>query len=192
MNQKLDDIRRKKEEIRKEIFSKLREQDPSLWRERSRKVQEKLLSSNEYQNSKVVMAYVSLPTEVDTQEIIKETLERGKKLAVPSIDTVSQTMVATELTSIDDLAEGHFGIKEPKDGPAGAIKPEEIDLIVVPGRAFDKKNMRLGRGKGYYDKFLANKDLSSAKTIGLAFEFQVIDSLPSDPHDVPVYRVITE
>ena len=170
----------------------MREQDPSFWREKSRKVQEKLLSSEEYQNSKVVMAYVSLPTEVDTERIIKETLERGKRLAVPSIDTVSQTLIASELTSINDLVIGHFGIKEPKDGPARAIKPEEIDLIVVPGRAFDKKNMRLGRGKGYYDKFLANKDLSSAKTIGLAFEFQVIDSLPSDPHDVPVYRVITE
>lgn len=192
MNQKLENIRRKKEEIRKEIFKQLREQDPSLRRERSRKVQDKLLSSSEYKNSKVVMTYVSLPTEVDTYDIIRETLERGKKLAVPSIDTVSRTIIASELTSIDDLVEGHFGIYEPKDGPARTIQPEEIGLIVVPGVAFDRKNMRLGRGKGYYDKFLANKDISSAKTIGLAFKFQVLDSLPPDPHDIPVSRVITE
>jgi 5-formyltetrahydrofolate cyclo-ligase len=192
MNEKLKEIRREKEVVRKEIISKLREQDPSLRRENSRKVQEALLSSKEFQNSRVVMTYVSLPTEVDTYDIMRITLERGKKLAVPSIDTVSRTMIASELTSIDDLVEGPFGICEPKDGSTKAIPPKEIDLIVVPGIAFDKKNMRLGRGKGYYDKFIADKDLSSSKKVGLAFKFQVVDSLPSDPHDMPVSRVITD
>jgi 5-formyltetrahydrofolate cyclo-ligase len=192
MNQNLDEIRRKKEAIRKEIIKQLREQDPSLRVQRSRKVQQILLSSREFQDSKVVMAYVSLPTEVDTRQLIKETLENGKRLVVPCIDAVRQTIIASELSSIDDLVEGSFGIHQPKDGPAKAISLEEIELIVVPGIAFDKKNMRLGRGKGYYDKFLANKGVSSSKIIGLAFKCQVVDSLPSDPHDVPVSRVITD
>ena len=192
MNKNLDEIKRKKAEVRKEIVSKLREQDPSVRKGMSRKVQEALLSSEEFKDSQVVMTYVSLPTEVDTYEIMKKTLERGKKLAVPSIDIVSQQIVASELTSTNNLVEGHFGIYEPKNGAAKTIPLEEIDLIVIPGIAFDKKNMRLGRGKGYYDKFLANKGLSSAKKIGLAFKFQVVDSLPSDPHDIPVSRVITD
>ncbi|MFQ5952623.1 MAG: 5-formyltetrahydrofolate cyclo-ligase [Candidatus Omnitrophota bacterium] len=191
MNQKLDILKRK-EEIRKETIRQLREQDPSLREERSRKVQEELLSSREYQDSKVVMAYVSLPTEVDTHYFIKKTLERGKKLAVPYIDTADESIIASELTSIDDLVKGPFGIYEPEDGPAKAIPLEKIELIVVPGIAFDRRNMRLGRGKGYYDKFLADEKISSSKTIGLAFKFQVIDSLPSDPHDMPVSRVITD
>ena len=185
------DIKEAKEDIRKELRKRLREQDPSLRKERSRKVQDALLSSQEFKDSRVVMTYVSLPTEVDTYYFIEQALERGKKLAVPCINTVSQSIIASELTSIDELVEGPFEIYEPENGPAKAIPLKEIDLIVVPGIAFDKQNMRLGRGKGYFDKFLTNKDLSSSKTLGLAFRFQIVDSLPADSHDRPVSRVIS-
>ena len=69
---------------------------------------------------------------------------------------------------------------------------KEIDLIVVPAIAYDKANMRLGRGKGYYDNFLGAEELRSTPAIGLAFHFQVVDLLPSDSHDIPVSRVITD
>ncbi|MGB2878747.1 MAG: 5-formyltetrahydrofolate cyclo-ligase [Candidatus Omnitrophota bacterium] len=190
MSLKLNIIR-SKEEIRKELIRQLREQDPSLRKDRSRKVQDELLSSLEFKESRVVMAYVSLPTEVDTHYFIRKMLERGKKLAVPCINTVSQSIIASELTSIDELVEGPFGIHEPENGPAKAVSLKEIDLIVVPGIAFDRQNMRLGRGKGYFDRFLANEELSSSKTIGLAFSFQIVDALPVDAHDRPVHRVIS-
>ncbi|MGB2629802.1 MAG: 5-formyltetrahydrofolate cyclo-ligase [Candidatus Omnitrophota bacterium] len=190
MSLKLNIIR-SKEEIRKELIRQLREQDPSLRKDRSRKVQDELLSSLEFKESRVVMAYVSLPTEVDTHYFIRKMLERGKKLAVPCINTVSQSIIASELTSIDELVEGPFGIHEPENGPAKAVPLKEIDLIVVPGIAFDRQNMRLGRGKGYFDRFLANEELSSSKTIGLAFSFQIVDALPVDAHDRPVHRVIS-
>ena len=192
MDQKLNSIREKKAEIRKEKFRRLRDQDPSLREERSQKIQEELLSSEEFQICKTVMIYVSLPTEVATNYLIKEALKRGKRVAVPYIEPNSQTIIASELTAIECLEKGPFGIYQPKDGPNKTIALKEIDLIVVPLMAYDKKNMRLGRGKGYYDKFLANKDLSLAKTIGLAFHFQAVDSLPSDSHDRPVSRVITD
>jgi len=184
-------IMRSKGEIRKDLIRQLREQDPFLRKDRSRKVQDELLSSLEFKESRGVMAYVSLPTEVDTHYFIRKTLERGKKLAVPCIDTVSQSIIASELTSIDELVEGPLGIHEPENGPSKAVSLKEIDLIVVPGIAFDRQNMRLGRGKGYFDRFLANKELSSSKTIGLAFSFQIVDALPVDAHDRPVHRVIS-
>jgi 5-formyltetrahydrofolate cyclo-ligase len=110
----------------------------------------------------------------------------------PYIGPDSNIITAAELTSIDDVEEGPFGIKQPAKGLAKAIPLKEIDLIVVPALAYDKKNMRLGRGKGYYDNFLASEDLSSATAIGLAFRFQILNDLPAVSHDRPVTRVITE
>ena len=193
MDQQEDTIRKRKEEIRKEIIRRLRDQDPSLREQRSRRIQEELLSSGEFRVSRTVMTYVSLPTEVDTYYFIEEALKRGKRVAVPYIEPQDQTITASELTEIEDLEKGPFGIYQPKEGLAGRKIPlEEIDLIVVPAIAYGTGNMRLGRGKGYFDRFLAREDLSPAKTIGLAFHFQVIDTLPSAPHDRPVLRVITD
>ena len=138
------------------------------------------------------MTYVSLPTEVNTDMLNKEAMKQGKRVVVPYLGPDSNIITASELTSIDDMEKGPFGIRQPKKGLAGAIPLKEIDLIVVPAIAYDKKNMRLGRGKGCYDTFLASVDLSSATTIGLAFRFQILNDLPADSHDRPVTRVITE
>ncbi|MFH1552693.1 MAG: 5-formyltetrahydrofolate cyclo-ligase [Candidatus Omnitrophota bacterium] len=192
MSQKLDIIIRRKEEIRKETIRRLRDQEPSLREERSRKIQEELLSSEEFRDSKTVMTYVSLPTEVATDYFNKEALKQGKRVAVPYVDTNNQTIIASELTAIECLEKGPFGIHHPKDGLAKKIPLKEIDLIVIPAIAYDKKNMRLGRGKGYYDRFLTSEELSSSTTIGLAFRFQVVETLPACSHDRPVSRVITD
>lgn len=181
-----------KDKVRKEIIRRLRDQEGSLRKSRSAVIQKKLLSGDEFRVAKVVMTYVSLPTEVDTYSIIEKALKQGKKVVVPYIDPSTSTIIATELTTIKDLEKGPFGIYQPKGGVRKQVSLREIDLIVVPGIAYDKKNMRLGRGKGYYDKFLAAKDLSSVKTIGLAFRFQVVETLPSSPHDRPVHKLLTD
>jgi len=186
-----DDIRLSKNNIRKELIEQLKGQAPSLRGERSRRIQEKLLSSDKFRSSKTVMTYISLPTEVETGEFNKRSLEMGKRMVVPFIDTKDRVIIASELESIDDLVKGPYGIYVPRNGPR-KVSLKEIDLIVVPGIAYDKNNMRLGRGKGYYDRFLARHELSSTKTVGLAFRFQVVDFLPSDPHDRPVSMVITD
>ena len=186
------DIKKQKEEIRKEIKGILRRKTPVLRVEESRNIQGELVSSKEFNTSKTVMTYVSLPDEVDTMYFIEKALERGKKVAVPYIDDTDNTIIAVRLTSKIELVKGRFGIYEPKDGPAGKVDLKEIDLIVVPGIAFDKKNMRLGRGKGYYDRFLSDPNLSSAISIGLAYKCQIVNLLPSASHDRPVMRVITD
>ena len=187
-----ESLKNRKGEIRKEINRHLRDQDPSLRAERSAKIQEKLLVSEEYKASRVVMMYVSMPTEVSTEHLIKESLKQGKRVAVPYIGTNDLEITASEIKTIEDLEEGPYGIYQPKEGLKSVIALKDIDLIVVPAIAYDRDNRRLGRGKGYYDRFLSQPDLESAVTIGLAFNFQILDSLPTDPHDIPVARVITD
>ncbi len=187
----LIEIRRKKEEIRKEILRILRGQTHKERKELSRKIQEELVSSPEYKKAMTIMVYVSLPTEVGTETIIGKGLETGKKVVVPFIEKGSNEITAAELKSITELVKGPFGIKQPKEDAVREVSLKEIELVVIPGIAFDRKNMRLGRGKGYYDRFLSKPDLSSARTIGLAFNCQIVDALPQDPHDIPVKKVIS-
>jgi 5-formyltetrahydrofolate cyclo-ligase len=190
-NEHQSDIDRKWE-IRKEIVRRLLSQGPRQREERSLVIQKKLLSCEDFRTSRTIMTYVSLPTEVDTDMVNREAMRQGKRVVAPYIGPDSNIITAAELTSIDDVEEGPFGIKQPAKGLAKAIPLKEIDLIVVPALAYDKKNMRLGRGKGYYDNFLASEDLSSATAIGLAFRFQILNDLPAVSHDRPVTRVITE
>lgn len=191
-NMQIDRIRAEKAELRREIQEKLKGQSPFSRNEHSRVIQEKLISSAEFRNARTVMSYIAFPTEVDTCYLNEKALESGKRLAVPYVDVGSRSVVAVELRSLNDLVKGPLGIYGPREGTHNRIPLEEIDLVVVPGIAFDKKNKRLGRGKGYYDAFLAEKELSSAFTVGFAFSFQVVDSLPTDRHDMSVSAVITD
>lgn len=179
-----------KANVRKELLTKLRGQAPSLRQERSLKIQDDLVSSGVFGASSTVMSYCSLYSEVDTGRVNAAVLGMGKRLVVPFIDKKNHVIIASRLESIDDLVEGPYGIHVPEEPLEVSLK--EIDVVIVPGVAFSRDNMRLGRGKGYYDRFLARPELSSKKTIGLAFGFQIMDDLPFDPHDRPVSMVITD
>lgn len=138
------------------------------------------------------MTYVSLPTEVSTDYFNKEALRQGKKVVVPVIEEATRGITPSEITAVECLEKGPLGIYQPPGGLIKRIPLEEIELIIVPAIAFDAKNLRLGRGKGYYDRFLSGKGLASAKTVGLAFRFQIVAPLPATGHDIPVHRVITD
>ena len=185
-------ISAKKEEIRKEIIRRLRGQDPALREERSDIVQEKLLSSGEFKGAKTVLTYVSLPEEVNTGKIITEAMKQGKRVAVPYVEPDDLRIIASEITTIDSLKKGPFGIKQPEEVHLRPIPLKEIDLVIVPAIAYDEENLRLGRGKGYYDSFLSREQMSPSKKIGLAFKFQIVKTLPKNSHDIPVDRVITD
>lgn len=178
-----------KKQIRKEILEKLNNQASEEALEKSKAIKQKLFSLSEFKKSNFIMLYASRTEEVKTDQMIDEALEMGKRVALP-LCTSLKTIVPKEIkVRSADLEEGAYGICEPKKCQK-VRKPEEIDLVIVPGVAFDKKNRRLGRGKGYYDKFL--KDLPRNKlTIGLAFDFQIVEDLPEDSHDIPVSKVIT-
>ena len=182
-------MKKEKEAIRKEIFKKLHAQEPKEALRKSAAIRKKLFADPGFKGAKVVMLYASRDEEVDTWEIIDNALAMGKKVALPRC--VSQAkVIPKEITDTDtDLEKGTYSIYEPK-GSKQSVEIEEIDLVVVPGVAYDKENNRIGRGKGYYDKFLAGLPPRTA-TIGLAFDFQLLDKLPIDSHDIPVLKIIT-
>ena len=123
--------------------------------------------------------------------MIDEALETGKHVCVPVILKEEKRLIAGEVKDRkEDLESQHFGIYQPKAGKVKEVPLENIDLVVVPGVAFDQKGVRLGRGHGYYDRFLCGLS-DKTKTIGLAFDFQVVEHLPKDSHDIPVWKTIT-
>jgi 5-formyltetrahydrofolate cyclo-ligase len=149
----------------------------------SRRVQESVTGSKEFKSAKVVGAYYAFGSEVNTDMILEKAKALGKKVALPSVEGESLTFY--ELSSGRYLVKGRFGIMEPL--PYGPV--DRMDLLVVPGVAFDKQGYRLGYGKGYYDKFLVGKSVFS---IGLAYSFQLLEGLPSGEHDRKLDAIATE
>jgi 5-formyltetrahydrofolate cyclo-ligase len=132
------------------------------------------------------MFYITFNGEVDTREMIEQAKKLGKIIAVP-VCKKDRTMRPCLLHEGVRLTRGLYGIFEP------AIKEfiglEDLDLVIVPGVAFDQRGVRLGRGKGYYDRFL-EKLPDKTQTIGLAFDFQILPDIPAVSTDANVERVI--
>ena len=150
---------------------------------RSRLAQELLLESKEFKSAKTVAAYHAFGSEARTDMIIEQAGALGKKVALPSVE--GESLAFYELSSGKYLVKGRFGIMEPL--PYGPV--DRIDLLIVPGVAFDKKGYRLGYGKGYYDKFLARKKIFA---IGLGYSFQLLGRLPKGKYDKKLDAVATE
>ena len=178
-----------KSEIRKEILKKVKSQKSKVKSQKDRIIKEKILALPEFQKAKTLAFYMSLRGEVETAALIDEALAAGKRVVVPAI--VGENL---RLYGIKDrkacLAKGPYGVLQPDISGARPFPNDQIDLILVPGVAFTSDGARLGRGKGFYDRFL--KTLSGRiKKVGLAYDFQILPDLPMTPHDMPVDIVIT-
>ena len=159
--------------------------------EKSSKATSRLKDLEEFSGAKCVMTYVSKQDEVDTTELIAEMLSSGKRVVVPLVDEEKKELVPCEIFDLKELRAGTFGVMEPDRNQIRLVAEEDIDLIIVPGRAFDVYCNRLGRGKGYFDRFL-KKLCGSKRTVGLAFFEQVLDKVPSSENDVRVDVVVTD
>jgi len=177
-----------KETLRKEIKEKRRKHSKEEQRKKSKEIKEKLFNLPEYKESKTVLFYVSYNGEVNTFDMRKEALI-DKKVVVPISNIETQTLSLSILESWDDLELGSYNILEPKKECIKEISIDVIDLIIVPGVAFDISGNRMGHGKGYYDKLL---DKTKTTSIGLCFEFQLVEKIPTQPHDKAVDILITE
>lgn len=157
--------------------------------EKSRLLTKKFFSAEIAQDIKTCMAFVPFRNEVDTTYIIKKLLEKNVQVALPRVDKATNTIKAFAVTNLKtDLEEGVWGIKEPRP-IMPEILPADIDLILVPGVAFDKKGFRLGYGGGFYDRFL---QITKALTIGVCYDFQIINSVPVERWDVPLWKLLSD
>lgn len=180
-----------KHKIRHRIKEKIKAYSELEKSQKSDIIKNKLFNEGVFKKANIVMFYVSLKDEVNTLTMIDEAVETGKRVCVPVIIKEDKRLIAGEIKDRKkDLEKQHFGIYQPKAGKVKEVPLEDIDLVVVPGVAFDTENMRLGRGHGYYDRFLCSLS-ASTRTIGLAFDFQVVENLPKDSHDIPVWKTIT-
>ncbi len=159
----------------------------------SRMIFQRLLALPQYASARHVMCYVSFRSEVQTHEFISRMWSDGKRVIVPYC--TAQHLELFRLTSLDELAPGTLGILEPRAELRGQSDRrsdvQELDLLVIPGLAFDRQCGRVGYGKGYFDRLLPGAR-PDALLVAVAFECQLFDAVPMAPYDVRVDAVITE
>jgi 5-formyltetrahydrofolate cyclo-ligase len=151
-------------------------------------IQGTFLAMPEYLAAASVALYCAVNNEVSTERVINHALLTGKALFLPAVE--GHKMLFRRVTAREDLVDGRFGIMQPAVGCTAAA-PEEIDLIVVPGVGFDLSGQRIGYGKGYYDRVLHRLEGKGA-LVAFCYEFQLVDSLAGEQHDVNMDRIITE
>ena len=139
----------------------------------------------EFRCAEVVALYCALPDEPPTERVIARWLKLGKKVVVPRVEGDEMRFFCYDPST---QVVGSFGIEEPVDG-ALLCAPSEIELMVVPGVAFTATGDRMGRGRGYYDKYLSQSDFQ-AYTIGVGYAHQLVDTLPVEEHDRRLDKVV--
>ncbi len=176
--------------MKKEIRTNIKTQRDNLTKdwieENSAKICAQIIETEEFQNAQNIGIYLALNGEVELNALIKFCRENQKKIFVPIYDSNEKICFMSEWPESSELKNGQWGVLEPEN--AVAAKPDEIEIMIVPGVAFDFDCERLGRGGGYYDRMLAE---SKSYKIGVAFQFQMFESLESEEHDIAMDLVIT-
>lgn len=161
-------------------------------------IRKRLFSLEYFKDAKTILFYASFRSEAETLKAIQNTLKLKKRVALPVVDTEHKQLKLYEIHDISELSSGYMGIPEPVPSRTRNMGLNEIDIEIIPGIGFDLKGNRLGYGAGYYDKLLSHKSkrLSKTKgritTIALAFEEQIAEKIPSEPHDIRVDIIVTE
>ena len=172
----------RKDELRKQISQQKRQFTPQQLAQLSLPVIARLRPL--LVETQTILAYYALPDEVDTHALLDELVVAGKTVLLPKV-LDDETMELRYYQGPHSLREGAYHIMEPTGAPF--IEVSQIDIALIPGLAFDPQGHRLGRGKGYYDRFLTD---FKGKTIGVCFDFQKVVEVPVDAHDIAVDSVV--
>ena len=174
----------KKKILRKIIKVRVSAISPEERKKREEILHNNLFSMPEFVAARTVMLFANLPDEIDTFSLIDKSIAMGKKVFLPVIN--GDDMTACEFKG--EYKIGKYDIKEPLTPHSSLLTPHSIDFILVPGVAFSPNGYRLGRGKGYYDKFLSKQ--TDLFTVGVCFREQFFLDIPTEPHDIPMRKVI--
>lgn len=149
-----------------------------------------ITSSREFTSAGTVMLYLSMAHEVDTTPLALRAWQAGKTVVVPKVSWDQKRMLPVEITRLhSDITTSGLGVREPVGGKP--VPVNLIDLVIVPGLGFTSNGYRIGRGMGYYDRFLAQPDFIGV-SCGLAFADQVVPALPVLDHDMPLSMLVTD
>ena len=184
-------MRDEKARLRREIAAAFQRLPAGELEARGAAIRQRLALTEEFRRAGSFLLYASLPDEIDTAPLIDELLAAGKTVYLPVCRPGRAEIDIVPILSREaDLVPGHFGILEPRPALAAA-GPEDVDFVLVPGRAFDRRGNRLGRGRGYYDRFLARVGQQAVRA-ALALDFQLVAAVPAAEHDLPVDLIVTE
>ncbi len=175
--------------IRKEVISRRDALSLSVRKAKDEIIRSRLLALPEFIKARTILFYASFRSEVDTIELLRNSLLNNKTILLPRVDVQNSSLTLYEIRTMADLAPGCYGILEPAANGNNNIPDAGIDLMIIPGVAFDEHCNRLGYGKGYYDRLLSHKN---ALAVALAYEEQIVAHIPADAHDIKMDRIITD
>lgn len=182
-----------KEQIRREARARRDAIPPESRVEASRAIVRHILEAPELRDARIIAAYLTLGSEVQTELLLDEVLRLMGGVALPRVDPASDRIEFQWVESLGprSVKPGALGIREPvKAVDSRMLSADEIDLFLIPGLAFDRHGYRLGMGGGHYDRYLTQ--VRNAPKWGMCFEVQLLESLPHEAHDVRMDRLITE
>lgn len=179
-----EEIKELKKALRKEIKERKNNASPERMVQASNEIFNQVEALPQFREAKTVLAYWSMPDEVNTHAFVQKWTGKKRMILPIIVGDLLELRVFSGLGGL--VSSSSFGIQEPQAGEL--VSPREIDFAIIPGIAFDNKGNRLGRGKGYYDKFLKQ---TNAYKVAVGFDFQIVESVPVASFDVPVDIVIT-
>jgi 5-formyltetrahydrofolate cyclo-ligase len=180
-----------KNAIRKEALRKRDRISHVLKGSKDFSIRQRLLALPEFLSARSVLFYASFRSEVETSELIRESLGMGKMAILPKVDNIKHRLLLYEIKNLDELVSGVMEIPEPIQRKERLVHLEDIDLVIIPGAGYDSSGNRLGYGAGYYDILLSERQ-KKTPIIALAYEEQLIDAIPAEKHDVRVDMIVTD
>ncbi len=181
-------MKNEKADIRRSMLRRRKALSPLEATRCGEAIRQQILGGPFYRESRCLSCYVSVSNEVDTHALIRDALDDGKCVAVP-VARKGRPMIQVRISDLSELVPAPFGLLEPAEGSWDPVPPGAFDLVIVPGLAFDHRGNRIGFGGGFYDRFLSGLD---AARVGVAYEFQLGETLPTEPHDVGLDWLVTE
>ena len=177
--------------IRREILKKRDGMSADIKAEKDSRIKDRSFSLPEFITARKIFFYASFRSEVETLSMIEESLKMGKQIVLPKVDKKTHRLILYEIKNVSELSPGYMGIPEPSLSDDRLVNLNDIDLVIIPGAAFDYSGNRLGYGEGYYD-ILLSEGKRKIPIIALAYEEQLVDKIPSETHDVKVDMIVTD
>jgi 5-formyltetrahydrofolate cyclo-ligase len=188
--------------LKKRIRSKLLKKRDSIPEDqkisKEAAIEKRLFDLDVFTQAMSLLMYVSFRSEVDTTRYLQDVIKLGKRLLLPVVDTRHKALKLYELKDVSELTPGYMGIPEPLVRESRRATLKDVDLVIIPGTGFDMHGNRLGYGGGYYDRLLGYESRQLAQidlhimTIALAFEEQIGEKIPAEPHDIKVDMIVTD
>ncbi|MEH7459461.1 5-formyltetrahydrofolate cyclo-ligase [Bacillus pseudomycoides] len=182
-------MKEEKVRLRKRILEHMNSLSTEQYKNLSEQIVFSLYEQREWKEAETIGITLSMEHEVNTYIIIEKAWQEGKKVVVPKCNRKTRTMTFRQIVNFDQLETVYMNLREPIPALTKEVEANEIDLLVVPGVAYTRRGERIGYGGGYYDRYLVRYE---GKTLSLAFDFQIVNDIPTEPFDQNIQKIITE